>query len=58
MRAAERGQNVECLFNLRQGLIKAQDRLPQRFMKDALTASNSQGGVYDLGDSFINEYDA
>lgn len=56
MRAAERVQNVERLFNLRQGLTKAQDRLPQRFMKDALTASNSQGAVYDLGDSFINEY--
>ena len=56
MLAAERVQNVERQFNLRQGLTKAQDRLPKRFTEDALTAPNSRGAVYDLKDSFLNEY--
>ena len=48
VRIGERTWNLERLFNLKAGLTKADDTLPQRLLKDAHKSGPSAGVIVDL----------
>lgn len=53
--AGERITNLERLFNLREGLTRADDTLPRRFLKEALPDSKGNLHTVDL-DRMLDEY--
>ncbi len=56
-RACERTVNLERLYNAREGLTRADDRLPDRFVKEPLPADSgpSAGSVVEL-EPMLDEY--
>lgn len=55
IRVGERVWNLERLFNIRAGLTKKDDRLPERFLKEPFKEGNSRGRVNEL-DKMLPEY--
>ena len=55
MEAGERINNLERLFNIRQGMSRKDDTLPERFLTEALTEGPSKGKVVDL-EIMLDEY--
>ncbi len=55
MRAGERIVNVERLFNLRQGLTRADDTLSARFLREPLPNGPMKGHMLDL-EPMLDEY--
>lgn len=55
MEIGERIFNVERLFNLRSGMTKADDTLPQRMLKEAAKSGAGKGHVTEL-DKMLPEY--
>ncbi|MGQ4914976.1 MAG: aldehyde ferredoxin oxidoreductase family protein [Candidatus Asgardarchaeia archaeon] len=55
LRIGERIYNVERLFNLREGISKSEDRLPDRFTKEPLPEGPAKGQVVEL-DKMLSEY--
>lgn len=53
--AGERTTNLERLFNLREGFTRADDTLPQRFLKEALPDSKGNLHTVDL-ERMLDEY--
>ena len=51
----ERITNLDRAFNIREGLTRKDDSLPERFLKEPLTAGQSKGHVVDL-DLMLDEY--
>jgi aldehyde:ferredoxin oxidoreductase len=51
----ERINNLERLFNVREGFSRKDDTLPQRFISEPLTEGPSKGSIVDL-DPMIEEY--
>ena len=51
----ERIVNLEKAYNIREGWTRKDDNLPDRFLKETLTAGPAKGSVVDL-DPMINEY--
>jgi aldehyde:ferredoxin oxidoreductase len=51
----ERIWNLERLYNLREGIDKAQDTLPARFLEEPLEEGYSSGRVVDL-DRLLGDY--
>ncbi|MFN4133123.1 MAG: aldehyde ferredoxin oxidoreductase family protein [Candidatus Hadarchaeales archaeon] len=54
-RVGERVWNLERLFNVRAGFSRADDTLPQRFLKEPLKEGNSRGRVVQL-EKMLDEY--
>lgn len=54
--AAERVLNLERCFNLRQGITKADDALPVRFLEEPVPEGSFKGEVYDISEEFYREY--
>ncbi|HUT93204.1 MAG TPA: aldehyde ferredoxin oxidoreductase family protein [Thermoguttaceae bacterium] len=52
---AERVDNLERLFNLREGLARKDDTLPRRLLKEAMPSGASQGNTVPL-DQMLDEY--
>jgi aldehyde:ferredoxin oxidoreductase len=52
---AERIINLERMYNVRLGLDRRNDTLPERFLKDAFTAGESAGQTVDL-ETLLDEY--
>ncbi len=52
---AERINNLERLFNLREGLSRKDDTLPKRFLKEAMPTGASKGNTVPL-DQMLDEY--
>jgi len=52
---AERIDNLERLFNVREGLTRKDDTLPRRFLKDAMPTGPSKGNTVPL-DQMLDEY--
>jgi aldehyde:ferredoxin oxidoreductase len=55
IRAGERIYNLERLYNNQAGFREGSDTLPDRFLKEASTASGSQGHVCEL-EQMLEEY--
>lgn len=55
LRAGERIWNLERLFNIREGFTRADDTLPQRFLREPLSEGHSKGRTVDLG-PMLDEY--
>ncbi|MCD6483567.1 MAG: aldehyde ferredoxin oxidoreductase family protein, partial [Candidatus Odinarchaeota archaeon] len=55
LRIGERIYNIERLFNLREGMTKDQDWLPDRFTKEPLPEGPAKGQVVEL-DKMLPEY--
>jgi len=55
LRIAERVDNLERLFNLREGLTRAHDTLPRRLLQEAMPSGSSQGNTVPL-DTMLDEY--
>lgn len=53
--SGERIWNIERLYNLREGLSKADDTLPKRFLEEPMPAGPSKGEVHKL-DQLLPEY--
>ncbi len=53
--AGERITNFDRAFNVREGLTRKDDSLPERFLKEPLTRGKSKGHVVDL-DMMLDEY--
>lgn len=53
--AAERTINLEKLYNLKLGLSRKDDTIPQRFLKEKMTKGESAGYTVDL-ESMLDEY--
>jgi len=51
----ERITNLDRAFNIREGLTRKDDSLPERFLKEPLTEGSSKGHVVDL-DLMLDEY--
>ncbi len=51
----ERINNLERLFNLREGLTRKDDSLPERFLSEPIPEGPSRGGIVDL-ETMLNEY--
>jgi aldehyde:ferredoxin oxidoreductase len=51
----ERINNIERLFNVREGFSRKDDTLPQRFLSEPLTEGPSKGSTVDL-DPMLDEY--
>ena len=51
----ERIVNLEKAYNIREGWTREDDKLPDRFLKEALPAGAAKGQMVDL-DSMVNEY--
>ena len=47
--------NLERLFNIREGLTRADDTLPARFLKEPMDSGASEGQVVNLN-GMIDEY--
>jgi aldehyde:ferredoxin oxidoreductase len=56
--AGERINNLEKLFNLREGLGRKDDALPQRFLDEALKEGPSRGSTVDLTPMLDEYYEA
>ena len=54
-RIGERINNIERLFNLREGLTRSDDTLPERFLSEPIPEGPSRGQTVDL-ESMLNEY--
>jgi aldehyde:ferredoxin oxidoreductase len=52
---AERVNNLERLFNVREGLTRKEDTLPKRLLKEAMPSGPSQGNTVPL-DQMLDEY--
>ena len=55
LRIGERTNNLVRLFNLREGLTKAEDTLPRRFLEEPLQEGPCRGRVVDL-ETMLDEY--
>jgi aldehyde:ferredoxin oxidoreductase len=55
LRIGERTNNLVRLFNLREGLTKEEDTLPNRFLTESLKEGPSRGRVVDL-EAMLKEY--
>jgi aldehyde:ferredoxin oxidoreductase len=55
MLAAERTWNLERLFNLKAGIKPEQDRLPERFLKQALEKGPNKGNTFPM-DYLLKDY--
>lgn len=55
LRIAERVDNLERLFNVREGLTRKDDTLPRRLLKEAMPSGPSQGNTVPL-DAMLDEY--
>ena len=55
MKVGERVNNLVRLFNIREGLTKAFDTLPERFFSESLEEGPCRGRVVEL-DQLIEEY--
>jgi len=55
VRAGERIWNLERLFNIREGLGRSDDRLPERFYREPLPAGHSKERTVDL-EAMLDEY--
>ncbi len=55
LRIAERVNNLERLFNIREGLTRKDDTLPRRLVKEAMPTGPSQGNTVPL-DQMLDEY--
>ena len=55
LRIAERINNLERLFNVREGLTRKNDTLPRRLLKDAMPTGPSKGNTVPL-DQMLDEY--
>jgi len=55
LRIGERVNNVERAFNIREGLVRADDTLPERFMKEPYPEGPAKGQVINL-EPMIDEY--
>jgi aldehyde:ferredoxin oxidoreductase len=53
--AGERITNLERAFNIREGLTRRDDTLPDRFLKEPTRSGTSKGQVVEL-DTMIDEY--
>ncbi len=53
--AGERINNLERLFNVREGFSRKNDTLPERFLKEPLSRGPSKGSVVDL-EPMLDEY--
>jgi aldehyde:ferredoxin oxidoreductase len=53
--AGERINNVERLFNIREGMCRKDDTLPERFLTEPLAEGPSKGNVVDL-EAMLDEY--
>jgi aldehyde:ferredoxin oxidoreductase len=51
----ERITNLERAFNIREGLTRKDDSLPERFLKEPMPEGPSKGQVVDL-DAMLDEY--
>lgn len=51
----ERTNNLVRLFNLREGVTKAEDTLPDRFLREPLNEGPARGRVVDL-ETMLKEY--
>jgi aldehyde:ferredoxin oxidoreductase len=56
LESARRGITLERLFNVREGIIRKDDTLPERFLKEPLPEGPNKGKTYDILDEFLNEY--
>jgi aldehyde:ferredoxin oxidoreductase len=54
--AAERVLNLERCFNIGQGMTKADDEFPRRFLEDPIPDGSFKGEVYDISEEFYGEY--
>ena len=55
LQIGERTNNLVRLFNLREGLTRAEDTLPKRVLKESLKEGPARGRVVDL-ETMLNEY--
>ena len=55
LRIAERINNLERLFNVREGLTRKNDTLPRRLLKEAMPTGPSKGNTVPL-DQMLDEY--
>lgn len=55
LQAGERIVNIERAFNLREGLLRKDDTLPDRMLKEPLPDGPAKGQVVDI-DSMVEEY--
>ena len=55
LKIGERTNNLVRLFNLREGLTRAEDTLPKRVLKESLKEGPARGRVVDL-ESMLSEY--
>jgi len=55
LRIAERVNNLERLFNLREGFTRQDDTLPRRLIKEAMPSGASEGNSVPL-DQMLDEY--
>jgi aldehyde:ferredoxin oxidoreductase len=55
LRIAERINNLERLFNIREGLTRKDDTLPRRLLKEPMPTGPSQGNTVPL-DQMLDEY--
>ena len=55
LRIAERVNNLERLFNVREGLTRKNDTLPRRLLKEAMPSGPSKGNTVPL-DQMLDEY--
>jgi len=55
MKIGERQINLKRAFNVREGLGRESDRLPDRFTKEPMPSGPAQGQVVDL-DTMLDEY--
>ncbi len=55
LRIAERINNLERLFNIREGFSRKDDTLPRRLLKEAMPTGASQGNTVPL-DQMLDEY--
>ena len=55
LRIAERVVNLERLFNVREGLTRKDDSLPERLVKEAMPSGPSRGNLVPL-EQMLDEY--
>ncbi len=55
MKAGERIWNVQRAFNIKMGISKRDDTLPERFLKESVNEGPAKGQIVDL-DKMLKEY--
>ena len=55
IKAGERIYNLERLFNMREGLQRKDDYLPERFMKEPVPDGPSKGQLFEM-EQLLNDY--